>query len=394
MIRRHFLKFTILAGLGLMAMMTFNSSYVRKAFYRIKYMFTDPPPTIPESERSEATLPIQGPAVSIETALNSRCTSDDDDNPKFFHWGMFDQGKKLTKEQIEKVIALARIPRFTDKTTRISHEGSILTFVVDGGQKGFIHDSLMIESGMQHQATGLICAALGVGYVFRNLGVDGTLMAGGELGTVKFRLDPIKPSYGGSFWTNDPPEDPPDGRNILPNPSRRGTKPLLSALQELKTEVGDGKKTTLENLSQLLWAARGRTPHYYKSVPYGLTIPTWGGEQGISEVHVIKDRKLATYVNLRKNRWTHALDPVSDLNDDLNRKLLESFSPFNCFIVLARIDMHTRSLWEVGYQLFNLMLQAYSLGLSYKAVPLDVKKKEIFIATGIKNPAALFLLQY
>ena len=32
-------------------------------------------------------------------------------------------------------------------------------------------------------------------------------------------------------------------------------------------------------ISQLLWAARGRTPHYVKSHPWGLTIPTWGGVQ-------------------------------------------------------------------------------------------------------------------
>ena len=133
-------------------------------------------------------LPEGGHNISVETALNSRCTSDYDENPEEFHWGMFDGKKKLSSEQIESVLSLARIPRFTDQRAEIRSERNILIFVVGNQVSGIMRDWMMVESGMQQQAVALICAALGVGMVFRNMGKDGTSISDTDYGTIKIRL--------------------------------------------------------------------------------------------------------------------------------------------------------------------------------------------------------------
>ena len=59
----------------------------------------------------------------------------------------------------------------------------------------------MIESGMQQQAICLICAALGVGMVFKNLSDNGVSFSDKYYATTRIQLDPMKPSYNGSSWS-------------------------------------------------------------------------------------------------------------------------------------------------------------------------------------------------
>ncbi|MBW2123571.1 MAG: hypothetical protein JRH07_17260, partial [Deltaproteobacteria bacterium] len=252
----------------------------------------------PDSEREIVELPDEGRTVSIEKALNSRCTSDYDEDPRNFHWGMFDRMKRLSEDQVHSVVELARIPRFTALDVGIRAKEGLLTFVIDNHASGIERDWAMIESGMQHQAVGLVCAALGVGMAFRNLGKDGKTLSDGVHATVNIQLDAMKPSYGASFWSDMPPvEKKPWQRGNLPDPARDGTIPLTGALERLKTEKGHGQQPTEESVGQLLWAARGRTPHFYKSRPWGMTVPTWAGEQGISSVYFVSERGVSKYVN-------------------------------------------------------------------------------------------------
>ena len=78
----------------------FLSSLVRKFFYRIENKFRSPAKPPFKSPREIVTLPGECLKISVEMALNSRCTSDYDGNPKRFHWGMFDPERKLSKDQI------------------------------------------------------------------------------------------------------------------------------------------------------------------------------------------------------------------------------------------------------------------------------------------------------
>jgi len=367
-------------------------SYFEYIIRKIKRRFSKPVKIPPDHERTVVELADEGESISVEMALNSRCTSDYDENPKNFHWGMFDKTKKLADEQIEKIVQLSKIPRFTNIQVGIQAKANILTFVVNDRASAIQRDWAMVESGMQQQAAGLICAALGVGMVFRNQGKDGTALSDTDFATVKFKLDAMKPSYNSSFWSSLPPsEKRPWRKGNLPDPVRDGTKPFISALENLKTENRSGRKSTDEAVSQLLWAARGRTPHYYKSRPWGMSIPTWAGEQGISTVFALSHNTLYKYINWGSNRPTHTLSEVQKIDEPLFRRLLSSFSANHALIVLGKNEDFARALWEIGYQLLNLLLQAHSLGISYRGVLLDEAQRSTLGRMGIGNPIALLV---
>ena len=377
-----------------MAIFSIEPSFIRRLYYKIEDLFMSPKELPPDSERLEAKLPPEGETVSVEMALNSRCNSDYDDNPKRFHWGMFDRINKLSETQTRRIIGLAKIPRFTDRKVEIQSDCNMLTFVIDNHASGLLRDWMMVESGMQQQAIGLVCAALGVGMVFRSLGEDGTTISDTDYASVKVKLDAMKPTYDGSFWSSSPPAGRKSlRRGNLPDPVRDGNKPLISTLEAVKIKNRSGRKSTDESVSQLLWAARGRTPHLYKSRPWGMTVPTSGGEQNASSVYLIRDDKLFKYVNWHKNRPTHSLETLGKIDLDLYNQLIKPFPFHNSFIVIGKnIDFAT-ALLEVGYQLLNLVLQAQALGLGYEAVMLDENQKEIFRSVGIKDSVCTFSLR-
>ncbi|MFX0199471.1 MAG: hypothetical protein ACFFCW_25395 [Candidatus Hodarchaeota archaeon] len=367
--------------------------FMERIFYRIEGLFKPPIKLPPDSERSEVKLPPEGETISVEIALNSRCTSDYDGNPRKFHWGIFDPTRKLSDNQIKKIIRLARIPRFTDKKVEIQPDHTMLTFMVDKHVSGIIRDWMMVESGMQQQAVGLVCAALGVGMVFRNLGKDGTPISDTELGTVRFKLDAMKPTYDGSFWSSfSPAGGKPWVKGNLPDPIRDGETPLIVALSGLKVENKGSKKATEQPVSQLLWAARGRTPHLYKSTPWGMTIPAWGGQQDISSVYFISHNKLWKYINWNNNRPTHSLLELDKVDNNLINKVTKSFFSFDRFIVLGKNEGFGRAFWEVGYQLLNLLLQAQALEIPYEAALLDESHKSVLSGIGIDDPVAIFAI--
>lgn len=364
-------------------------------YYRIKgqikgYLKT-PVEIPPDNERSVAVLHSDGEKISIETALNSRCNSDYNGDPKHFHWGMFDENRKLSKEQIKKIIDHINFPRFTNHRIEIQSSGNILTFLVDNHVKGIQKDWVMVESGMQNQAAGLICAALGIGMVFKSLGDDGAVISESDYGTTRIKLAAMKPSYDNSFWSRLPPDGTkPWKRGNLLDPVRGGKVSLLAALGRLRTENRTGRKATDESLSQLLWAARGRTPHFYKSRPWGMTIPVSKGHQNISSVYVISNSKLSIYVNWEKNRPTHSISTLKEIERQIVEKLENLFPPRDRLIILGKNEHFQRANWEVGYQLLNLTLQAQGLNINYKASLVDEEGRGILSRIGVKNPVAVF----
>ena len=388
--RRAFLITAGVLGVGFMAIFFIEPWVIRKIYYRIKDRFEKPRKLSPDSERAEIVLPPKGETVSVEMALNSRCNSDYDENPKRFHWGMFDRMRKLSDAQIEKIIHLARIPRFTDRKVEIQSERNMLTSVIDNRPSGLLRDWMMVESGMQQQAVGLVCAALGVGMRFSNLGKDGTAISNTEHATTKIKVDAMRPTYDGLFWTSSPPagRKPWSGGN-LPDPVRDGDMPLISAMENLKTEGKNGREATDQSISQLVWAARGRTPHFYKSKPWGMTIPTAQGKQNTSCVYFTSENTLYRYVNWDKNGPTHSLEVLGDIDTDLDNQLLRLFPSFNCFFVIGIIETSGIALWEVGYQVLNILLQAHSLNVTYQAVLLAETHKTILRRMHIEHPVVL-----
>jgi hypothetical protein len=157
----------------------------------------------------------------------------------------------------------------------------------------------------------------------------------------------MKPTYDGSFWSSSPPASvKPWLRGNLPDPIRDGNKSLISALERLNIENRNGGKSTDESVSQLLWAARGRTPHLYKSRPWGMTIPTAGGRQNISSIYQISDNQLCRYLNWHNNRPTHSLEVLGEIDIDFYSELIKLFPSNNCFIVLGKNEPFGRALWD------------------------------------------------
>jgi hypothetical protein len=372
---------------------TGSLSVLERILYRIEDVLRPPAEVLPESEREDGKLPPEGPTISVEMALNSRCSSDYDGNPRKFHWGMFDRTRAISEKDAAEIVALAQIPRFTAGEIRIERDHSLLTFLIDGRFTNTQERWTMVESGMQQQAVGLMCSALGAGWVPRSQGKDGFRVSEERIATLKAKLGAARPTYDGSYWTDMTPS----GRSAwrrgsLPDPVRDGSEPLLATLASLTTRAEGSQKLTPESMGQLLWAARGRTPHLYKSRPWGLTIPTWGGEQNLTGVYVISDGQLAKYINWRNHRPTHSLEEQGQVDQDLSPLVGESGLADRICIVLARNETFNRSLWEVGYQLLNILLQAKALDLSYQAVLLDEDQGRLFETMEIGDPVAIVLL--
>jgi len=124
-----------------------------------------------------------------------------------------------------------------------------------------------------------------------------------------------------------------------------------------------------------------------------MTIPTSRGGQNITCMYVIKDNMVLRYVNRIRFRPTHSLRLMNKLNDKISNQLLELFPRYNCFIILSKNENSGRALWEVGYQMLNLILQAKAINIAFKSIFLNDDQKIALKDIKIKNPVAIFLLK-
>jgi hypothetical protein len=394
--KRYFLKSLAIAALGVAVMLLFHWSLwsdLRSFLYRALHKIKKTPKPLQSQKSIIADLPGTGKRISVETALNSRCTSDYDGNPEIFHWGMFDREKKLSEDHINEVIELSRIPRFTQIGMSVNVKENILTLSVDTkALSGDDRKKVMIENGMLQQSICLVCAALGIGMVFNAFKNKEKQLGKNSHDTIRLVLDASLPPYDGSFWTAGAPANRKPWRpGNLPGPQRDGGLPLIEVLSTLQT-AETGLAADESELSQLLWAARGRTPHLYKSKPWGMTIPTSGGQQNNSSVFVLKKRHVFRYANWDSNRPTHALMPVGELTTKDFESLDDLIAYSDVCIILAGNQDNDKTLWEIGYQLLNTMLQAKSLGISYKAHILDDNQSSRMRIPGIHQIAGLVAL--
>jgi hypothetical protein len=123
-----------------------------------------------------------------------------------------------------------------------------------------------------------------------------------------------------------------------------------------------------------------------------MTIPTWGGKQDISSVYAISQGTLAEYSNWRNARPTHSLLEPKEMGRYSLHQLRELFPLNDRFIIIGRNEDTNRSLWEVGYQLLNILIQAKALAIRYEAALLDQNRKSLLAEAGIKEPVAIVML--
>jgi hypothetical protein len=334
--------------------------------------------------------------VSVEKVLNSRCSCDFDGDPKKNHWGVFVKDRYPSRKIIDHVLRCCRkAPQFSKGKLLFWFEDKHLFLGFEKTTDPFNLRLLHIESGMQHEAVYLACTALGLGTCISNLGVNGTEYAN-KIATARHIILEKAESYNeGKFTTAAPgPERFFRKGKDLTLPRRNGKVECLRVLERLTLSDDDGADADEADISQLLWAAKGRTPHYVKSHPWGLTIPTWGGGQEYTSVYLVKENKLFRYINWTTRffpfRWIMG-KPTHDIN--FVRHVKVSLEPdYANSIILSRNEETNRALWEVGYMLENMFLQAKSLGISYKSKVFtkdDIGKLE---RSGISEAVAAFFL--
>ena len=102
--------------------------------------------------------------------------------------------------------------------------------------------------------------------------------------------------------------------------------------------------------------------------------------------------RLSRSVNWNTNQSTHALLPVAEIGSRRYEALFELFPANRGLILIGKNESFARALWEVGYQLLNLMSQASSQGSSYHAFLLDGTQKLAFEEIGVRTPVAILAI--
>lgn len=346
-------------------------SDIKMLFRKLQGKFGKKPKLTPYEQRSVATLPKEGENISVELALNSRCISDYDGKQGVFHWGIFDQDKRLPDdfpgELNEK---LNKNPIFEHANANVIQKQNVFTFITNKENSSYDNDLSMVWSGFQQQLLALTCAARGVGIVFSNMGPNGQDIGENLWGNIKMIISPMKPSYGKSYWSQDPPGPERNWiKGNLPDPVRNGKMPLFKAVSKINISNPDGRKLNGQSdTGQLLWAARGRTPHLYLSKSWGMTIPSYQGEQAITHITLHDKSGDYTYSNWYNGRPTNRLEKIEIPSTIIAKNLGEQYYPYKTFIIIHKNEDSGRASWETGYQLCNVILQAIALNLDYKVI--------------------------
>jgi len=345
--------------------------------------------------------------ISIEKVLNSRCSSDFIGSKKS-HWGTFidiNPQKKI----INRIIRSCRIPRFSNGNLFYKFKEGYIFLGYENTNDPQLKRMLHIESGMQQQAIHLACTAFGIGTCIRNQGINGTEY-NGKIITAKHQIRKMgQPYQSSNFSIKAPGPKKPFiiGKN-LSEPLRNGEVECLSNLENLTTFNKSVTTVEKRDISQLLWAAKGRTPHLIRihvwNNLWGLTIPTWGGGQNYTSVFLVKDRKLFRYINWTKKgfslinklflnyaKWTRG-NPTHDVQFVRNVKIQDQIDDANTAIILCQNEETGRALWEVGYMLENMLLQASGLDIYYESKIFKTEKISQLAKLGLKNAVAVMLL--
>jgi hypothetical protein len=342
--------------------------------------------------------------VSIEKVLNSRRSCDFDGPPKQNHWGTFIKNTHPSRRIIERVLRCCRVPQFSDGKLSLWFEDEHLFLSFEKTNDPFKTRLLHIESGMQQEAVYLACTALGLGTCIHNLGINGTDYTD-KIATARHLILEKANSYeNGKFSTATPgPEKPFKKGKNLSEPKRNGNVECLQELEQLTLFQDTGTQAFETDISQLLWAAKGRTPHYIKSHPWGLTIPTMGGGQNYTTVYLVKGKKLFRYLNWTIFRyvnwktkffpWWKIGNPTHDIKFVKNVDVSFALDDANTGMILCRNEETNRALWEVGYMLENMLLQARSLGISYKSKVFTKEEIRKLERNGISEAVAALLLK-
>jgi len=347
--------------------------------------------------------------ASIEKVLNSRCSSNLNSEPKKSHWGAF-INYPPPKKIVNRILSCCNIPRFSSGKLLHWFKNEYLFLGFEKPNDPYTERVLHIESGMQQEAVYLACTALGVGTCIHNQGINGTEY-GEKIATARHLImETADPYKTGKFTTKTPGPEKPfiKGKN-LSKPLRDGDIECVPQLEHLTSFKKSGSLATKKDISQLLWAAKGRTPHLIRkhvwNLQWGLTIPTWGGGQDYTSLYLIEDDKLFHYINWTKKfslpnrlfrekfKWTRGT-PTHDIHFIRNVNIRAQLDGADTAIILCQNEETSRALWEVGYMLENMFVQAKSLGISYETKLFSTEEILQLADLGVTNAVAAVTLLF
>lgn len=191
----------------------------------------------------------------------------------------------------------------------------------------------------------------------------------------------------------------------LPPPITKGTDTFELVLMELSQDsLFSPGNLSLETFSQLLWAGYGVTPHKTSNNRQGLTVPSAAAGYFLTQkIYLVREERVERYHNrlppgtdltTRDHRLERHLtgDHRTDLRLASNR--IPSGAP--AYIVVCVDDTTSyRTMEEVGFVAFNLLMQAPILGLSaFLTMPLTPSErreiKNALLLPSNHHPAFVF----
>jgi hypothetical protein len=92
-----------------------------------------------------------------------------------------------------------------------------------------------------------------------------------------------------------------------------------------------------------------------------------------------------------KFKWTRG-NPTHDVRFSRNAELGSQINGYQAAIFLCQNENVGRALWEVGYMLENMFLQAKSLGISYESKVFSADETSMLNDVEVPNAvAAVFI---
>jgi hypothetical protein len=108
-------------------------------------------------------------------------------------------------------------------------------------------------------------------------------------------------------------------------------------------------------------------------------------------VNWTKDFSLLNRLFGEKFGWTRG-NPTHDIRFVRNVEIASQMNGHDEAIFLCKNEQTGRALWEVGYMLENMFLQARSLGVSYESKILSANEALPLGKIGITNAVAAFFI--
>ncbi len=159
----------------------------------------------------------------------------------------------------------------------------------------------------------------------------------------------------------------------LPDPRTNGNNSLRDVIKNLRyTNKFAKKNLSLYDISQLLWAGYGNTPHETYNGHGGLTVPSWYADYYLTEnIYVVNREGVFRYHNrnLSKNLSSrdHRIEQLKkgDLRDVI-RSIGKEIPDAPCYIILC-LDKEDMDKWyaqlETGFVGGNMLLQGSAIGV-------------------------------